>query len=223
MHGTHNAHKTKSAPETTGAVIRWTTPHDILVRSMGFGVNGANSRMIVEMAKIKSGDKVLDVGCGTGDLTLTAMNYAGVSGSAHGIDASPEGIDLARIKAKRIGSETIFEVGLIEKIPYPDATFDVVISRLVIHHLPDDLKRQGIAEIFRVLKPGGLVFLADFRPPNNPILAHVTSALVGHKTMMRSNVEGILPMLEKASFVDVDSGPIHSAFLAFVSGKKPTS
>src|SRR6266540_1643144 len=173
MHGTHNAHKTKSAPETTGAVIRWTTPHDILVRSMGFGVNGANSRMIVEMAKIKSGDKVLDVGCGTGDLTLTAKNYTGVSGSAHGIDASPEGIDLARSKAKRIGSETTFEVGLIEKIPYPDATFDVVISRLVIHHLPDDLKRQGIAEIFRVLKPGGLVLLADFKPPTTPLLAHM--------------------------------------------------
>lgn len=221
MHETRNAHKAKNGPETAGAVIHWTSPHDIFVRLMGLGVNGANSRMIVEMAKIKPGDKVLDVGCGTGDLTLTVENYVGMSGSAHGIDASPEGIDLARKKAKRSDSETVFEVGLIEKIPYPEATFDVVISRLVIHHLPEDLKRRGFVEIFQVLKPGGHLFLADFKPPANPILAHVATALFGHRMMMQSNVENIPPMLSEAGFVEVTSGPTRSAFLAFVSGKKP--
>ncbi len=223
MHGTHNTHKTKNVPETSGAVIHWTPPHDVLVRLMGLGVNGANSRMILEMAKIKSGDKVLDVGCGTGDLTLTAKNYVGTFGSAHGIDASPEGIELARIKAKRIGSETIFDVGLIEKIPYPDVTFDVVISRLVIHHLPDDLKQSAIAEIFRVLKPGGFVFLADFKPPTNRVLAHVVLMLVGHKMMMQSKLTDILPTLKQAGFADVASGPTYSALMSFVSGIKPTA
>jgi ubiquinone/menaquinone biosynthesis C-methylase UbiE len=223
MHGTHNDHKGQNGPETIGAVIHWTSPHDILVRLLGLGVNGANSRMIVEMAKIKPGDKILDAGCGTGDLTLTAENYVGTSGSAYGIDASPEGIDLARKKAKRCDSDAVFEVGFIEKIPYPDATFDVVISRLVIHHLPDDLKRRGIMEIFRVLKPGGLVFLADFKPPTKPVLAHLASALIGHRIMMQSNLEGILPMLMEMGFVEVASGPTRSALLAFVSGKKPTA
>jgi ubiquinone/menaquinone biosynthesis C-methylase UbiE len=221
MHGTHNAHNAKNGPETIGAVIHWTSPHDILVKLIGLGVNGANSRMIVEMANVKLGDKVLDVGCGTGDLTLTAENYVGTSGSAHGIDASPVVIDLARKNAKRRRSHAVFEVGLIEKIPYPDATFDVVISRLVIHHLPEDLKRRGIAEIFRVLKPGGFVFLADFKPPTNPVLAHIVTALIGHKTMMQSNLEDILPVLKKAGFVDVACGPTRSALLAFVSGKRP--
>jgi ubiquinone/menaquinone biosynthesis C-methylase UbiE len=223
MHRMHNDPKTRSGPETTGAIIHWTSQYDIFAGLMGLGVNGANSRMIVEMAKIKPGDKVLDVGCGTGDLTLTAKKYAGASGSAYGIDASPQGIDLARKKAKRSGSAAVFEVGLIEKIAYPDATFDVVISRLVIHHLPDDLKRQGFKEIFRVLKPGGLVFLADFKPPTNPILAHVASALVGHRMMMQSNVSSIPPMLMEAGFIVVASGPTRSALLAFVSGKKPTA
>ena len=221
MHGTGNIHKTTSGPETTGAIIHWTSPHDILIKLMGLGVNGANSRMIVEMANIKPGDKVLDVGCGTGDLTLTAKNYVGASGWAYGIDASPEGIDLARKKATRSSIEAVFEVGLIEKMPYPDATFDVVISRLVIHHLPDDLKRLGFAEIFRVLKPGRRVFLADFRPPTNPILAHIASALIGHRMMMQSNVESVLPMVSEVGFVDVASGPTRSALLDFVSGKKP--
>lgn len=221
MHRMRNDSKTKNGPETTGAIIHWISPHDIFIRLMGLGVNGANSRIVVEMAKIKPGDKVLDVGCGTGDLTLTAKNYVGASGSAHGIDASPEGIDLARKKAKRISLEVDFNVGLIEKLSYPDLTFDIVISRLVIHHLPDDLKRRGFAEIFRVLVPGGRLFLADFKPPTNPILAHVASALVGHKMMMQSNVGGIPPLLTEAGFVDVASGPTRSTFLAFVSGKRP--
>ena len=221
MHGTRDTHKAQSGPETTGAVIHWTSPHDIFIKLLGLAVNGANSRMIVETANIRTGDKVLDVGCGTGDLTLTAKNYAGAFGAAYGIDASPEGIDLARKKATRSSIEAVFEIGLIEKIPYPNATFDVVISRLVIHHLPDDLKQRGLAEVFRVLKPGGRVFLVDFKPPTNPILVHVTSALVGHKTMMRSNVESILPMLSEAGFINVASGPTRSALLAFVSGKKP--
>jgi len=221
MHRTHNHANTRSGPETTGATIHWTSQYDIFANLMGLGVDGSNSRMIVEMARIKPGDKVLDVGCGTGDLTLTAMKCAGSSGSAYGIDASPEGVDLARKKAERSGAKAVFEVGLIEKIPYPDATFDVVISRLVIHHLPDDLKRQGFAEIFRVLKPGGLFFLADFKPPTNRVLAHVISALVGHRMMMQSNVWGIPPMLIETGFVNVASGPTRSAFMAFVSGKRP--
>ncbi len=222
MHRIHNEPKTRSGPETTGATIHWASQYDIISSLMGLGVNCPNSRMIIEMAKIKLGDKVLDVGCGTGNLTLTANRYAGASGSAYGIDASPEMIDVACKKAKRSGSEAVFEVGLIEKIAYPDATFDVVISRLVIHHLPDDLKRQGFAEIFRVLKPGGLFFLADFNPPANPVLAHVTSALVGHR-MMQTNVWGIPYMLTETGFVDVASGLTRSAYLAFVSGKKPTA
>jgi ubiquinone/menaquinone biosynthesis C-methylase UbiE len=202
--------------------IHWASQYDIFTGLMGLGANRSNSRMVIEMAKIKAGDKVLDVGCGTGNLTLTAKNTAGASGAVYGIDSSPEMIEVARKKAKRSGSETIFEVGLIEKLTYPEATFDVVISRLVIHHLPDDLKRQGFAEILRVLKPGGLFFLADFKPPSNPILAHVTSALVG-PGMMQSNVWSIPPMLTEAGFMEVASGSTRSTFLAYVSGKKPAA
>jgi ubiquinone/menaquinone biosynthesis C-methylase UbiE len=222
MHRMHNDSKTGGGPETTGITIHWAARYDLFTGLMGLGVNRPNSRMVVEMAKIKPGDKVLDVGCGTGNLTLTASKYVGASGSAFGIDASPEMIEVARKKATRRGSGTTFDVGLIEKITFPDNTFDAVISRLVMHHLPDDLKRRGFAEILRVLKPGGCFFLADFNPPSNPILAHVTSALVG-PMMMQSTVWNIPSMLKEAGFWEVNSGPTRSMFLAFVSGKKPTA
>jgi ubiquinone/menaquinone biosynthesis C-methylase UbiE len=218
MHRMHNQPKTKDGPETTGITIHWAPQYDIFTSLIGLGENSRNSRMVVEMAKIKPGDKVLDVGCGSGNLTLTA----GRTASAYGIDASPEMIEEARNKAKRSGSATVFNVGLVEKIAFPDATFDVVISRLVIHHLPDDLKHLGFAEILRVLKPGGHFFIADFNPPTNPILAHVTSAMVG-ETMMKSNVWSIPAMLTEAGFVDVTSGPTRSAILAFVNGVKPAA
>jgi len=221
MHRMRNERKIRGGPETTGATIHWASQYDLFTSLLGFGVNSRNSRMIVELAQIKAGDRVLDVGCGTGNLTLAAGISAGPSGAVYGLDASQEMIEVARKKAKRLGSDTTFDVGLIEKIPHTDATFDVVISRLVIHHLPDDLKRQGFKEIFRVLKPGGWVFLTDFNPPTNPFLSHITSALVGHG-MMQTNVWGIPALLTEAGFVEVTSGKTRSIFLAFVSGKKPS-
>lgn len=221
MQHTHNTSKTSSGPETTGAVLHAGAGYDHLSGLLGTGVNGRNSRMVIEMAKIKPGDKVLDVGCGTGSLTLTAKTYTGPSGAVYGMDASPEMIEAARAKAQQMGCAAAFDLGLIEKLPYPDATFDVVINRLVMHHLPDDLKRQGLAEIFRVLKPGGILFIADFNPPTNPFLTHLLLALLGHR-MMQSDIKVLPPMLTEARFTDVASGPTRSAVLSFVRGRKPS-
>ncbi len=220
MHRINHQPKTSSGPQTTGAVLHTGARYDHFSGLLGTGVNGRNSKMVIEMAKIKPGDRVLDVGCGTGSLTLTARSYAGSSGSVYGIDASPEMIEAAQAKAVQSGLEAVFEIGLIENIPYPEATFDIVMNRLVMHHLPDDLKRKGMAEILRVLKPGGLFFIADFNPPANPFLTHVLLALVGHR-MMQSNVRALPTMLKEAGFVEVASGPTRSAVLAFVSGRKP--
>ncbi len=152
MHQRHSTSKTSSGPETTGKTLHRVGHYDLFSGLFGLGLNSPNSRMIVELAKIKLGDRVLDVGCGTGNLTLTAKRYAGASGAVYGIDASPEMIDVACKKTRRSGGEVIFEVGLIEKIPYPEASFDVVLSCLMVHHLPDDLKRRGFAEVLRVLE-----------------------------------------------------------------------
>lgn len=222
MHRIHNQPHSHSGPATSGHTLHWAAQYDFHTSLLGLGVNSRNSRMVVEMAQVRAGDKVLDVGCGTGNLTLTANKYAGAMGSVTGIDASPEMIDVAQKKAKQNGSSVVFELGLIEKLPYPEASFDVVISRLVIHHLPDELKRRGFTEMFRVLKPGGRIFLADFKPPTNPLLAHVFTALVG-PGMMHSTMQGIPPMLAEAGFRDVASGPTRSAILAFASAKKPIS
>ncbi len=222
MHKISERTTASTGPETTGRTLHWAGQYDLMTSLMGFGVNSANSRMVVEMAGIKPGDAVLDVGCGTGNLTLTAKKTAGENGTVVGIDASPEMIAAARKKATRAGSATRFEVGLIEQIPFPDSTFDSVINRLMVHHLPDDLKQKAFVEVLRVLKPGGLFFIADFNRPKNPILAHLSMVMVGHG-MAQTNTWALPAMLTEAGFVDVQSGKTYSAFLAFVSGRKPSA
>ncbi len=221
MHEMRNEPRTSGGPETAGKTLHWAGQYDLFTTLFGMGANARNSRTIIELAKVQPGDSVLDVACGSGNLTLTARTYAGPRGKVYGIDASPEMIDVARRKAARAGTGVVFDVGLAEKLPFPDATFDVVISRLAIHHLPEELKRAAFAEMLRVLKPGGRVLIADFVQPSNHILSHITSALVG-PGMMKTSAWDLPPKLKEAGFADVSAGPIRSTFLAFISGVKPS-
>lgn len=109
----------------------------------------------VELARIHPGEMVLDVGCGTGTLLMDVARRVGRAGRVVGIDPSHQQIIRARAKAARRNVPIEFQIGVIEHLTFPDQTFDVVFSTLMMHHLPPPLKRQGLAEIARVLKPGG--------------------------------------------------------------------
>ncbi len=115
------------------------------------------------LAHIQLGEQVLDVGCGTGTLAIEAARLVGNAGRVAGVDPGKEQIARARAKAAPRHLPIDFQIGVIEQLPFPDQTFDVVLSTLLMHHLPVPLKRQGLAEIARVLKPGGRLVIADFK------------------------------------------------------------
>lgn len=119
-------------------------------------------RRTVELARLQPGEQALDVGCGTGTLALAVARRVGASGRVVGIDPSAQQIARARAKAARVHAPIEFQTAVIEELPFPDQTFDVVFSTLMMHHLPAPLKRKGLAEIARVLKPGGRVAIGDF-------------------------------------------------------------
>ena len=154
----------ESAPATRGITIRWASWYDAMNRWAFLGRERQFREWTVDLAAIRPGDAVLDVGCGTGNLTLTAKDRAGMDGEVCGIDAAPEMVQYAQRKAADRQIDVPFQVGLIEDIPFPDATFDVAFSSLMLHHLPEDLKRKGIAEIARALKPGGRFVAVDIDP-----------------------------------------------------------
>ncbi|GCE09318.1 class I SAM-dependent methyltransferase [Dictyobacter aurantiacus] len=120
-------------------------------------------RRTISLAQLQPGEQVLDVGCGTGTLAIEVARRVGRTGRVTGIDPGEQQIVRARAKAGRRNLSVEFLVGAIERLPFPDQSFDVVFSTLMMHHLPMPLKRQGLAQIARVLKPGGRLVIADFK------------------------------------------------------------
>lgn len=154
-----------STPATKGILIRWPFWYDFMNRLLFLGRERQFRERTVDLASIIRGHAVLDVGCGTGNLTMAAKVRAGTDGEIYGIDAAPEMIQIAERKASEKQLDIHYQVGLIEDIPFPEGKFDIVVSSLMLHHLPKDLKRQGIAEISRVLKHGGRFVAVDVDPP----------------------------------------------------------
>lgn len=211
------------APKTKGRTIPWAPFYDTVVRLMSLGKDQAMRQAIVELAQLKPGESVLDVGCGTGALALAAKALTGPTGQVYGTDASPEMISLAQKKAAQAGAEVTFQMDLVEKMTFPDNQFDVVLSTLMMHHLPDDLKRAGLAEIYRVLKPGGRILIVDMESsPSGSISQRLSDLIIqvhgGHKHM-QDNVKKLIPFVETAGFTGVATDKINRQ-LSFVTGKK---
>lgn len=161
---------------TAGRILHRARLYDLGTRLMGRRLRALHGALI-ELARIGPGERVLDVGCGPGRLTLAAAAAAGPGGEILGIDPSTEMIDLAAGKARDAGSPARFQVAAIEAIPAPDDHYDVVLASLMLHHLPPELQRRGLAEVLRVLKPAGRFVAADFRamPGHGP--GHILSVL----------------------------------------------
>jgi arsenite methyltransferase len=113
-----------------------------------------------ELGRLSVGERVLDLGCGAGSDSLVAAQMVGPEGSVIGIDMTPEMLAKARRAATEMGAANVeFVEGEIELLPFADESVDVVISNGVIDLLPD--KDTVFAEIYRVLRPGGRIQLAD--------------------------------------------------------------
>ena len=208
----HTGHADR--PTTTGRTIRWATFYDPLVSLLTLGRAKALRQATVDLAGIKPGDSVLDVGCGTGDLTLAAARQVGATGKVYGIDAAPEMITVARGKAARTHTPVDFRAEVIERLPFPDDSFDVVLSSLMFHHLPDDLKRQGLAEVRRVLKPGGRLLIVDMKRGTDAH-AHLSLAMLLHGNM-RQGLHDYALMVREAGFTAIETGDMPMIGVGFL-------
>lgn len=201
-------------PLTSGRTIGWARHYDALVNALTLGQARRVSAQTAALAPIAPGDAVLDVGCGTGDLALVAAALAGPTGRVCAIDAAPEMIAVARRKAARRRAAVEFRLAAVEELPFPDATFHVVLSSLMLHHLPDDVRHRGFAEIRRVLRPGGRLLAIDLRrPTSHPGRALLTVA--GHGGL-RVGAQDLPPLLAASGFTILAVGTFGHGALGYV-------
>ena len=184
-------------------------------------------RRLLEHARIKDGESVLDLACGTGTLAIEVKKerpkakVTGVDGD-HGILAR------ARDKASDAGVKVAFEEALSTELPYDARSFDVVLSTLFFHHLTDEAKADTAEEIRRVLRLGGRFLIADWGRAQDPLMRAMflnVQMLDGFRNTA-SNVRGRLPEflrdagLSRVTVADRMRTPLGT--IEIVSGIRPT-
>ena len=220
MHTHSHTHETPA--QTEGRMIRWASFYDAFTNVLTLGHIGMLRSMTIDLSQLKPGEKILDVGCGTGGVTIPAKQRVGKTGEAAGIDPAPEMIAVARKKATRKGLELDFRVGVIESLPYADSTFDVVTSSLMMHHLPRELQVKGLAEIRRVLKPGGRIFIADMLRLSKSLHDRLFATLTLHGGRVeRFGIQDLQKTMEEAGFENVELLKESFLTIGFLRASKP--
>jgi ubiquinone/menaquinone biosynthesis C-methylase UbiE len=199
----HGATGTAPARATRGLILDQGWRYDLMEWFIDTcvlrGMVRALRQRTADLARLQPGEAVLDVGCGTGTLALLAQERVGPTGRVVGIDPGPQQIACARAKAARRRLPSTFQMGMIEHLAFPDRTFDVVLSTIMMHHLPTGLKRQGLTEIARVLKPGGRLVIADFQRPER------RGGQPGRPGVGGSDLRDLADLVQEAGFLRVES------------------
>ena len=168
--------------------FRWLTPlYDPLLKWVMR--EETFKQRLIQHANIRPGMKVLDLGCGTGTLTIM-LKKIHPNAQVTGVDGDPDVLKIALDKSR--GSDIQWDEGLASSLPYPYSTFDRVVTSLVIHHLITDDKRLAFKEIHRVLKPDGELYVLDFGAPHSSTTRFMTTYM-RRLEEAADNFDGLIP------------------------------
>ncbi|MEV4560523.1 methyltransferase domain-containing protein [Kitasatospora sp. NPDC049285] len=199
LHGTADS-------RTGGQTLTHGRGYDVFTSAFFAGRRDRVYRRLAELSGARPGEHALDVGSGTGYLTVRVAERLAPGGTIRGIDPSPDfRAQAARAAAGRPGCT--FEDGVAERLPAADGSCDLVVSALMLHHLPEPDRAIAVAEMHRVLRPGGRLLLADFRPPTSALGRHLVGAAVG-PVMENNPVHLMRPLVEQAGFGGVEEGDL---------------
>ena len=159
-------------------------------------------RRLVELAGVEPGHRVLEIGCGTGNLALRAQRMH-PDAEVVGIDPDPLALERARRKADRAGLSVRWDRGKAGELPYPDGSVDRVLSAFMFHHLDDAEKKSALAEVRRVLRPGGQLHLVDIAGHHH---GRAGRRMLRNEHLRDNAGEGIPNRMREAGLTDVRTG-----------------
>ena len=166
-----------SRPGQEGARLDRVRLNEIITHVVLGGRRRRTYARITALAGARPGDQVLDVGCGGGYLARLLAAAVGPDGQATGVDPSEAAVRYAR---RRAAANCTFRVGVAQDLDLPDRSFDVVTSTLAAHHIPEAARAAAFGEMFRVLRPGGALLAADFRPRGRRHTPHALASARRH-------------------------------------------
>jgi ubiquinone/menaquinone biosynthesis C-methylase UbiE len=171
--------------------------YDLMTKLMG--ADHAR-RGLLTQAQIRLGYRILDIGCGTGSLLIQLKRlYPGTD--VVGLDPDPKALARANRKAERAAVSIQFDQGFGDELPYPEASFDRVLSSLMFHHVPTNEKAKTVRAIRRVLKPGGEFHMLDFEGPDGAY--GLLSRLLHSSQRLKDNSENrVLHFMTEAGFTE---------------------
>jgi ubiquinone/menaquinone biosynthesis C-methylase UbiE len=196
----------EASSEPIGLILHQPRRYDARLWLMTRGREGRFRRHLLDLGRIVEGERVLDVGCGTGTLAIEAARRVGPSGEAHGIDPSPEMIRRARAKARSAGVPVEFLEAPAQHLPYPDGRFDAILATFVLHQLPPTALPRVLSEMRRVLTPTGRAVLVDIGGPQRGDTVHVRAA--ARHGVHLFDLTAIGSHLPALGFREIDSGDI---------------
>ncbi len=200
----HSPIRGSSRPPTAHGHMGGPRLYEALANVFFFGRRRATFQALIDAAGVQPGQRVLDVGCGTGYFARLLARTVGPEGRVVGIDPSPAMIGYARRKARR-ASNCQFQVGTVEALEFSAEDFDVVVSSLVMHHLPEDLQVPALQAMRRVLRPGGTLLVAEAQNPRHGLGWRLLARVHSYDRMARM-VPHLEPLAVQAGFDQIRSG-----------------
>lgn len=162
------------------------------------GVDSAR-RTLLDQAALERHHRVLDLGCGTGSLAVLVKRlYPTVTVIA--LDPDARALARARAKAGRASVDIRFDRGFADALPYPDDSFDRILSSMMFHHLDEGDRRSMLREARRVLRPGGRLELLDFAGPGSRSQGPLGRLIHAHHRLSGNDEASILGLLRTAGF-----------------------
>ncbi len=178
---------------------------------------------VIALAEALPGRRILDIGCGTGTLTLV-IKRAQPDATITVLDVNENILAIARRKANRAEAMNIvWQKGTSSDLPYPDGSFDLVFASMMLHHLTVAQKLETFREVRRALKENGLFWIAVFGAPHNAIM-RLVALIAANLEYVKSHFNGLLPqMLESAGLqrvIEIDRFTSHFGPLSIYQAQK---